>query len=103
METKLEAKSNVDAILSQSEKARETSSRLTEVTRIMQRRQLELEEACRYRDLLKSEGSMAKDCELDDADNRVMVARERYFELKAEHDALVVDANHLGRHGHPEV
>jgi serine/threonine protein kinase len=89
--------------VAQHAEARVCQDGLSETTRILQRQQLQLEEACRFRDLLVTEGSAASEAELRDAQERVAGARSRFLELKNGHSQLVERANALGRGGFPEV
>lgn len=78
-------------------------STLTEHARQLTRRQLELEEAVRYRDLLVNEGAAATSEELDQAETRLKEARAKFMQLKEGHSRMIDKANILGRAGFPEV
>lgn len=91
------------SLISNLESAQKVAESLTSATRTLQRRQLELEEAHRFRDLLQKEGQVAEQHELLEAEERVRAAKEKFHELKHAHSSLVERANELGRDGFPEV
>lgn len=74
-----------------------------EHARLLTRKQLELEEACRYRDLLLNEGGAATASEIEEANARVRLAKDGFMQLKSGHSVLIEKANVLGRCGYPEV
>lgn len=82
---------------------KEVSKKLSEATRLLQRRQLELEQSLKYRDLLSSEGAAASREELEQSKERVKKARESFLSLKNEHSLLLTRAQILGKSGFPEV
>ncbi len=83
--------------------AKECQEALSGMTRLLGRRQLQLEESCRFRDLLLSEGAAVPRDELDAAEQRVSEARTRFLDLKNSHAHLLEKAYRLGRSGFPEV
>jgi hypothetical protein len=103
LEELLIQQSQITSVLKNEEESKAVHSELSDVNRIMSRRRLELEEAGRFLELLESEGSAAKENELEEAKKRVAVARTKFFELKSRHSELIDAANVLGRHGFPEV
>ena len=103
LEEALAQEAGLRAVAGQQAAARACQEALSETTRILQRQQLQLEEACRFRDLLVTEGAAAAAAELREAHERVAGARSRFLELKSGHSQLVEQANALGRGGFPEV
>ncbi len=103
LEQSLKQEGALRSVVKLQDEARQCQESLSEATRILQRHQLQLEEACRFRDLLQTEGSAASPQELESAAERVATARDRFMSLKTGHSQLVERANALGRSGFPEV
>jgi serine/threonine protein kinase len=70
---------------------------------MLQRLQLQAEEATRYRDLLLREGASVNEAELRASEERAADARKRFVDLKSSQSQLLELANTLGRSGFPEV